>query len=216
MFAQHMLAVCKPNGIVATVMPHGVLFRGGEEKKIREKWINEDLIEAVIGLPPNLFYGAGIPACILVMRPDTGRKPKERQQQVLFINADAEFHAGRAQNYLKPEHIEKIVSTFDRYEDVPAYSRRVSLDELRENDFNLNIRRYVDNAPPPEPHDVRAHLQGGVPLVEIEAWRGQFNAIGLEPAHLFTARAECGDVAPPFALSFPNARPSPAKQNRSC
>ncbi len=190
MFAQHMLAVCKPNGVVATVMPHGVLFRGGEEKKIREKWIEQDLIEAVIGLPPNLFYGAGIPACILVMRPDTGRKPKERQQQILFINADAEFHAGRAQNYLKPEHVEKIVSTFDRYEDVPAYSRRVSLDELRSNDFNLNIRRYVDNAPPPEPHNVRAHLQGGVPVKEIEARHSLFKAIGLDPAQMFTYRTE--------------------------
>jgi len=190
MFAQHMLAVCKPNGIVATVMPHGVLFRGGEEKKIREKWIEQDLIEAVIGLPPNLFYGAGIPACILVMRPDTGRKPKERQQQVLFINADAEFHAGRAQNYLKPEHVEKIVSTFDRYENVPAYSRRVSLGELRENDFNLNIRRYVDNAPPPEPHNVRAHLQGGVPVKEIEARHSLFNAVGLAPAQVFTHRTD--------------------------
>lgn len=190
MFAQHMLSVYKSNGVVATVMPHGVLFRGGEEKKIREKWIEQDLIEAVIGLPPNLFYGAGIPACILVLRPESGRKPPERRQRILFINADAEFHAGRAQNYLKPEHIEKIVSTFDRYEDVPAYARRVSLDELRENDFNLNIRRYVDNAPPQEPHDVRAHLHGGVPLAEIEARRGLFEAIGLDSAHLFTARAE--------------------------
>jgi type I restriction enzyme M protein len=198
MFAQHMLSVCKSNGVVATVMPHGVLFRGGEEKKIREKWIEQDLIEAVIGLPPNLFYGAGIPACVLVLRPEGGQKPPERRRRILFINADAEFHAGRAQNYLKPEHIEKIVSTFDRYEDVPAYARRVSLDELRENDCNLNIRRYVDNAPPPEPHDVRAHLHGGVPLAEIEARRGLFEAIGLDPAHLFTARAEgrYADFAP--------------------
>jgi type I restriction enzyme M protein len=190
MFAQHMLAVCKPNGVVATVMPHGVLFRGGEEKKIREKWLEQDLIEAIIGLPPNLFYGAGIPACILVMRPDSGRKLPARRGQVLFINADAEFHAGRAQNYLRPEHIEKIVSTFDRYEDVPAYSRRVGLDELRESDFNLNIRRYVDNAPPPEPHDVRAHLQGGVPLAEIRARGAGFEAIGLEVAQVFAERAD--------------------------
>lgn len=188
MFAQHMLAVCKANGVVATVMPHGVLFRGGEEKKIREKWIEQDLIEAVIGLPPNLFYGAGIPACILVLRPDSGWKPPERRQGILFINADAEFHAGRAQNYLRPEHIEKIAATFDRYEDVPAFSRRVGLDELRENDFNLNIRRYVDNAPPPEPHDVRAHLQGGVPWAEIEARRVLFDAIGLDAGQVFVER----------------------------
>jgi type I restriction enzyme M protein len=175
MFAQHMLAVCKPGGMVATVMPHGVLFRGGAEKEIRKKFLEEDLIEAVIGLPQNLFYGAGIPACILVMRPNlTGHapnpnKPADRRGQVLFINADAEFHAGRAQNYLRPEHVEKIVSTFDRYKNIPGYARVVPLAEISSeaNDFNLNIRRYVDNSPAPEPHDVRAHLLGGVPAAEV-------------------------------------------------
>src|SRR2546425_5399407 len=198
MFAQHMLAVCKPGGMVITVMPHGVLFRGGAEKDIRKKFLEQDLIEAVIGLPPNLFYGAGIPACILVMRPNlSGRspnpnKPAGRRGQVLFINADAEFHAGRAQNYLRPEHVEKIVSTFDRFEDVPGYTRRVSLEEIGNlaNDWNLNIRRYVDNSPPPEPHDVRAHLQGGVPVAEVEAKRPLFDALGFGPTHAFLARSD--------------------------
>jgi type I restriction enzyme M protein len=196
MFAQHMLAVCKSGGMVITVMPHGVLFRGGEEKKIRQKFLEQDLIEAIIGLPPNLFYGAGIPACILVMRPNlTGQspnpnKPAGRRVQVLFINADAEFHAGRAQNYLRPEHVEKIVSTFDRFEDVPGYARRVSLEEIGSpaNDWNLNIRRYVDNSPPPEPHDVRAHLQGGVPVAEVQAKQPLFDALGFDLTHAFTAR----------------------------
>ena len=191
MFAQHMLAVCKPGGMVATVMPHGVLFRGGAEKEIRRKWLEQDLIEAVIGLPPNLFYGAGIPACILVLRPNLSgqslnpHKPAERRGQVLFINADAEFHAGRAQNYLRPEHIEKIVSTFNRFEDVPGYARRVALEEIGglANDWNLNIRRYVDNSPPPEPHDVRAHLLGGVPAAEVEAKRVLFDALGFDAGH---------------------------------
>jgi len=196
MFAQHMLAVCKPNGMVATVMPHGVLFRGGAEKEIRKKFIEQDLIEAVIGLPPNLFYGAGIPACILVMRANlTGespnpKKPVERRGQTLFINADAEYYAGRAQNYLRPEHIEKIVSTFDRYEDVPSYARRVPLTEIANtaNDFNLNIRRYVDNWPPPEPHDVRAHLLGGIPVAEVDAECSLFNSLGFDSAHVFAKR----------------------------
>ncbi len=188
MFAQHMLAVCKPGGMVATVMPHGVLFRGGAEKQIRQKLLEEDLIEAIIGLPPNLFYGASIPACILVMRPNLSRqapnskKPEDRRGRILFINADAEYHAGRAQNYLRPEHVEKIVSTFDRFEDIPGYSRRVDLDEIRANDFNLNIRRYVDNSPPPEPHDVRAHLLGGVPVAEVEARRDLYVSLGFDPA----------------------------------
>jgi type I restriction enzyme M protein len=211
MFAQHMLAVCKPGGMVASVMPHGVLFRGGAEKEIRRKFLQEDLIEAVIGLPPNLFYGAGIPACILVMRPNlTGRKPnpnkpEARQGKVLFINADAEFHAGRAQNYVRPEHIEKIVSTFERFEDVPAYARVVSLDEIADaaNDFNLNIRRYVDNSPPPEPHDVRAHLLGGVPMVEVTDNRALFDALGFDPAHAFSKRPK-DPVYYDFAPALPD------------
>ena len=109
---------------------------------------------------------------------------------MLFINADAEFHAGRAQNYLRPEHVEKIVSTFDRFEDVPGYARRVSLEEIGSpaNDWNLNIRRYVDNSPPPEPHDVRAHLLGGVPVAEVQAKRPLFDALGFDPMHAFTIR----------------------------
>jgi type I restriction enzyme M protein len=207
MFAQHMLAVCKPGGMVATVMPHGVLFRGGAEKEIRKKFLEEDLIEAVIGLPQNLFYGAGIPACILVMRPNlTGHapnpnKPADRRGQVLFINADAEFHAGRAQNYLRPEHVEKIVSTFDRYKNIPGYARVVPLAEISSeaNDFNLNIRRYVDNSPAPEPHDVRAHLLGGVPAAEVTDKRPLFDALGFNPARTFAQRendAKYFDFAP--------------------
>jgi type I restriction enzyme M protein len=209
MFAQHMLATCKPTGMVTTVMPHGVLFRGGAEKEIRKKFLEQDLIEAIIGLPPNLFYGAGIPACILVMRPNlTGQssnpnKPENRRGQILFINADAEFHAGRAQNYLRPEHIEKIVSTYDRFENICGYASRVPLEEISSpaNDWNLNIRRYVDNSPPPEPHDVRAHLLGGVPVAEVEAQRPLFESLGFDPTHAFAARANDPvyfDFAPPL------------------
>src|SRR5438128_3297448 len=145
MFTQHMLAVCKDRGMVCTVMPHGVLFRGGAEKEIRTKFLKQDLIEAIISLPPNLFYGAGIPACLLVLRPNlaasfpNANKPKTRQGKVLFINADAEYYAGRAQNYLQPQHVEKIASTFERYEDIPGYARAVRFDEIADpaNDFNL-------------------------------------------------------------------------------
>lgn len=210
MFAQHMLAVCKPEGMVATVMPHGVLFRGGEEKKIRAKFLDQDLIEAVISLPQNLFYGATIPACILIMRPNlSGKalnpsKPVERRGQVLFINADAEFHAGRAQNYLRPEHVEKIVSTYERFEDIPGYARKASLDEITgpENDYNLNIRRYVDNSPPPEPHDVHAHLWGGVPIAEVESRYPLFTALGFDAGHAFTKRP-----TDPLYVDFSHALP---------
>jgi type I restriction enzyme M protein len=208
MFAQHMLAVAKDGGVVATVMPHGVLFRGGEEKKIRKRFLEQDLIEAIISLPPNLFYGAGIPACILIMRPSlTGRAPNpnksgERRERVLFINADAEYEPGRAQNYLRPQHVEKIVSTFERYENIPGYARVVSLAEIAsdENDFNLNIRRYVDNSPPPEPHDVRAHLVGGVPVAEVEARRSLFDGQEMDSTAIFQPRDERYlDFAPALA-----------------
>ncbi|MEV4105402.1 N-6 DNA methylase [Nonomuraea sp. NPDC049649] len=196
MFAQHVLAVLTPDGIGATVMPHGVLFRGGKEKEIREGIIKDDRLEAVIGLAPNLFYGTGIPACILVLR-GTDPRPAERCGKVLFINADREFTAGRAQNYLEPQHAEKIVAAYEEYRDIPGFARVVDIKELRENDFNLNIRRYVDNTPPPEPQDVRAHLHGGVPKAEVAAKAHLFEAFGIDPAELFIERdAEYYDFLP--------------------
>ncbi|MCX9157800.1 type I restriction-modification system subunit M [Niveibacterium sp. 24ML] len=195
MFLQHMLAVTRDGGMVATVMPHGVLFRGGEEKAIRAGIIESDLLEAVIGVAPNLFYGTGIPACILVLRQQVQNgahrvsgKPAERQGKVLFINADREFFEGRAQNHLLPEHIEKIVTTFDDFRAIPGFSAIVDNATLKENGYNLNIRRYADNAPPPEPHDVRAHLVGGVPKAEVDAKAPLFAAHGLNPLDLLTAR----------------------------
>ncbi len=191
MFLQHMVAVLRDGGQLATVMPHGVLFRGGEERTICGGMIDADLLEAVIGLPANLFYGTGIPACVLVMRKGKGLrsgKPLERQGKVLFINADREYFEGRAQNHLLPEHIEKIADTFDAFAEVPGFSAVVSNATLSENDYNLNIRRYADNAPPPEPHDVRAHLQGGVPKAEVQAKAALFSAHGLDPLALFAER----------------------------
>ena len=178
MFLQHMVHVLAEGGLLATVLPHGVLFRGGEEKAIRAGMIDDDLLEAVIGLPANLFYGTGIPACVLVMRQrkstaggDESGKPEAHRGKVLFINADQEYFEGRAQNHLLPEHIEKIVSTYDDYTEVPGFSAIVTNETLAENDYNLNIRRYADNAPAPEPHDVRAHLVGGIPVAEVNAIR---------------------------------------------
>ena len=207
MFLQHMIAVTRDGGMIATVMPHGVLFRGGEEKTIRAGIIEEDLLEAVIGLAPNLFYGTGIPACILVLRQQVHHgarrvsgKPKERQGKVLFINADREYFEGRAQNHLLPEHIEKIVTTFDEFREVPGFSAIVDTATLKANDYNLNIRRYADNAPPPEPHDVRAHLVGGVPKAEVADKAALFQAHGLDPRDLFVERdAKYFDFKPALA-----------------
>lgn len=195
MFLQHMLAVTRDEGMIATVLPHGVLFRGGEEQGIRAGIIENDLLEAVIGLPANLFYGTGIPACILILRQQkqeganrSSSKPLARQGKVLFINADREYFEGRAQNFLLPEHIEKITTAFDEFRQIDGLSDVVDITTLRANNYNLNIRRYVDNAPPPEPQDVRAHLLGGVPKTEVAAKAPLFAAHGLDPHDLFVER----------------------------
>jgi type I restriction enzyme M protein len=186
MFVQHMLAVLLADGRLATVMPHGVLFRGGEEREARKHFIDHGYLEAVIGLPSNLFYGTGIPACILVLN----KAGAAQRRHVLFINADREYREGKAQNHLRPEDIDKIVHAYRAGQDIPAYARRVPVAEIQAEDYNCNIRRYVDNAPPPEPHDVRAHLHGGVPVAEVDAlahfWQ---NYDGLR-ASCFVPRAE--------------------------
>ncbi|AEF43142.1 type I restriction-modification system subunit M [Hoyosella subflava] len=187
MFVQHMLAVTHTDGMVATVMPHGVLFRGGDEGRIRSGLLDDDIIEAVIGLGPSLFYGTGIPACILILR-HKGSKSIERQNKVLFINADREYREGRAQNYLEPEHIEKIVSAYREFDDIPAFAKVVSRQDLKENDDNLNIRRYVDTTPPPEPQDVRAHLHGGIQKTEVAAKSELFTTHGLNVDDLLVER----------------------------
>ena len=165
MFVQHMLAVLKADGRLATVMPHGVLFRGGEESEARKYLIDHGYLEAVIGLPSNLFYGTGIPASILVLN----KQGAAERDHVLFINADSEYREGKAQNHLRPEDIDKIVHAYREGQDIPSYARSVPRSEIEAEGYNCNIRRYVDNAPPPEPHDVRAHLHGGVPLAEIDS-----------------------------------------------
>lgn len=185
MFVQHMIASLKPGGKMATIMPHGVLFRGGAEKAIRESILKEGIVEAIIGLPPNLFYGTGIPACVLVINKN---RPPEQKNTVLFINADAEYGEGRAQNYLRPEDLEKITRVYRHRREIPHYSRLVTLDELAANDYNLNIRRYVDNSPEPGIEDVRAHLVGGVPKREVARYAEQLGRFGLAPEDVFIER----------------------------
>lgn len=184
MFVQHMLAVLKHNGRLATVMPHGVLFRSGDEREARKYFIDHGYLEAIIGLPSNLFYGTGIPACILVMN----KEGADKRKSVLFINADREYSEDKAQNHLRPEDIDKIINAYRKSDNIPGYARVVPTDEIIKEDYNCNIRRYVDNAPPPEPHDVRAHLHGGIPLAEIESL-GHFwqNYTGLQ-ADIFVPR----------------------------
>ena len=183
MFVQHMIASLKPNGHMATVMPHGVLFRGGKEKLIREELIKNDVIEAIISLPSGLFYGTGIPACVLLVNKS---KPDEFRDKILFVNADREYAEGKAQNKLRPEDIEKIDFVFTHKKEYPKYSRLVSKQEIVEqHDYNLNIRRYVDNTPEPEPEDVTAHLLGGIPEREVLERSPDFAKFRVQPETLF-------------------------------
>ena len=141
-WVQHMIkSMAAGTGRMAVVLPHGALFRMGKEGEIREKILGMDLLEAVIGLGPNLFYGAALAACILVFRQ---RKKKDRKKKVLILDASKEFKTGRAQNELLPEHVERIEKWYCDYKDLPGIARVVTLDDIAANDHNLNIPRYVE------------------------------------------------------------------------
>jgi type I restriction enzyme M protein len=141
-WVQHMIKSMAPKtGRMAVVLPHGVLFRMAKEGKIRRKILGMDILEAVIGLGPNLFYGTNLAACILIFQET---KPKAHRRKVLFIDASKEFKTGRAQNELLPEHIERIHKWYTDYKNVNGICRIVVLDEIQENDFILNIPRYVE------------------------------------------------------------------------
>ena len=150
-FVQHMVAVLNTLGRLGVVMPHGVLFRGNAEGKIRQGLLEEDLFEAVIGLAPNLFYGTGIPASILVLNRN---KLAARKGKVLFIDASGEFEEGSNQNRLRDQDIEHISGTFHAYADVEKYAQIVPLAEIEKNEWNLNISRYVDTSEEEERIDV--------------------------------------------------------------
>ncbi len=150
-FILHMIETLKPRtGRMGVVVPHGVLFRGSSEGKIRQQLIEENLLDCVIGLPEKLFYGTGIPAAILIFKKD---KP---DNSVLFIDASREFKAGKNQNLLTPENIDKIVATYRARESVDKYAYLASLEEIQENDYNLNIPRYVDTFEEEEEIDLLA------------------------------------------------------------
>jgi type I restriction enzyme M protein len=163
-FVQHMLASLHMQGCMGVIMPHGVLFRGASEKAIRRGLVDDDVLEAVIGLPVGLFYGTGIPACLLIIN---RAKSVERQGKILFINAELRYSVCKNQNKLRACDIDSIVDTFDHYRVIERYSTIVPLAVLQENDYNLTIRRYADTSPPPELFDVRAILYGGIPVSEV-------------------------------------------------
>lgn len=157
-FVEHMIASLNSKGRMGTVVPHGVLFRGGAEGKIRKGLldINTDLIEAVIGLPQNIFYGTGIPAALLIINKD---KAENRKGKILFIDASAGFVKDGNKNKLRDQDIEKIIKTFDNFEKLEKYAEVVALKTIEENDYNLNISRYVDTSEEEEEIDIDLVLQ---------------------------------------------------------
>ncbi len=179
-FLLHGFHFLKAEGVMAIILPHGVLFRGGAEERIRTKLLKDGHIDTVIGLPSNLFYSTGIPVCILVL------KKCKKPDDVLFINAAEHFVKGKRQNQLTDEHIAKIIKTYQFREPEPRYARRVEMAEIEKNDFNLNISRYISTAVGDAEIDLAAtHLE----LVEIEKaiaaakdrHNGFLNELGLKP-----------------------------------
>lgn len=170
-FISHMIEIAlKGEGKVGVIVPHGVLFRGGSEGIIRSKLIERNLLEAVIGLPAELFFGTGIPAAILIF--NKGRKPWEeagtaREKHVLFIDASREFEDRKKQKRLRAQDIEKIVGTFKEYKEIEKYSHLATLDEIKEAEFNLNIPRYVDTFEEEEDVDIQA-VQKEIDEIEAE------------------------------------------------
>ncbi|NDR55686.1 type I restriction-modification system subunit M [Aliiruegeria sabulilitoris] len=159
-FLLHGFHYLKDDGVMAIILPHGVLFRGGAEAKIRRKLLDDGHIDTVIGLPANLFYSTGIPVCILVL------KKCKKPEDVLFINASEHFERGKRQNYLSDAHIATIIDTYQqRPKEIERYARRVEMDEIEANDFNLNISRYVSTAKPEVEIDLSATHEE---LLEIE------------------------------------------------
>ncbi len=153
-FISHMVeSMVKGNGRVGVIVPHGVLFRGSSEGKIRQKMLEENILDAVIGLPANLFFGAGIPAAILIF------KSSKNSTDLLFIDGSKEFEQGKNQNKLRQQDIAKIVSTYKDYKTVEKYAYRASFEEVKKNEFNLNIPRYVDTFEEEEEIDIKAAQQ---------------------------------------------------------
>lgn len=161
----HIIKSLKSNGKATCILPHGVLFRGNAEAEIRKNLIQRGLIKAIIGLPANLFYGTGIPACIIVI--DKENAPTRRG--IFMIDASRGFIKDGPKNRLREMDIHRIVDVFRRGQDVPKYAAMVGYDQIEGNDFNLNLPRYIDSQPPEDRHDIAGHLHGGIPERDVEA-----------------------------------------------
>ena len=168
-FILHIIKSMKNSGRAGVVLPHGVLFRGGSEGRIREEILKNDLIEAVIAMPSKLFYGVGIPVCILIFNKN---KPVNKKNKILFIDAEKDYAEGKNQNSLRKKDIDKIVDAYSSYKSIEKYARVVDMEEIEKNDFNLNVRRYIENCEEEEEIDVSEVWKG---LKGLEKERNQID-----------------------------------------
>ncbi len=166
-FLLHLIKSLKSTGKGAIILPHGVLFRGNREADIRRELVRRGYIKGIIGLPPNLFYGTGIPACIIVI----DKENAHRREGIFMIDASKGFMKDGNKNRLREQDIRKIVDVFNQQIEIPGYSRLVPISEIADpkNDYNLNIPRYIDSSEPEDLHDLHAHLNGGIPIRDIDA-----------------------------------------------
>src|ERR1700682_3214431 len=161
----HIIRSLKSTGKGACILPHGVLFRGNAEGDIRRNLVRKGYIKGIIGLPPNLFYGTGIPACIIVV----DKQDAHARKGIFMIDASDGFMKDGPKNRLCAQDIHKIVDVFNRHLEVPKYSRMVSFEEIEKNEFNLNLPRYIDSQTPEDAQDIAGHLQGGIPAADVDA-----------------------------------------------
>ena len=161
----HIVRSLKSTGKGACILPHGVLFRGNAEADIRRALVRKGYIKGIIGLPANLFYGTGIPACIVVI----DKEDAQARKGIFMIDASGGFMKDGPKNRLRAQDIHKIVDVFNKRLDVPRYARMVAFAEIEKNDFNLNLPRYIDSQTPEDLQDIDGHLQGGIPAADIDA-----------------------------------------------
>ena len=189
-FLLHLVASLKSRGKGAIILPHGVLFRGNREADIRRNLVRRGLLKGIIGLPANLFYGTGIPACIVVI----DKEDAHARDGIFMIDASRGFAKDGNKNRLRAQDVHRIVDVFNRRTEVPRYSRRVPLAEIANpaNDYNLNLPRYIDSSEPEDLHDLEAHLEGGIPDRDIDALGPYWKVFpSLRPA-LFTGNGRAG------------------------
>lgn len=184
-FLLHIIKSLKSKGKGAIILPHGVLFRGGAEGEIRKNLINKGYIKGIIGLPPNLFYGTGIPACIILI----DKEDAEKRKGIFMVDAGKEFVKDGAKNRLRDQDIHKVVDVFNKQLELPKYSRMVSLEEISDskNDYNLNIPRYIDSQEVEDIQDIEAHLLGDIPNADIDSLEKYWKVYPTLKKDLFSA-----------------------------